>query len=89
MIEETLASEKLVTSCVEVHYPEDFLNPHYLHLSLDITSDIELISTTDGVYSLFHCSHMGFLTDQECARQLHACDLACSLFETLRCCLAQ
>lgn len=50
MTEETLASEKLVIDCVEVHYPENFLNPHYLHLILDITSDIELISTTDGVY---------------------------------------
>lgn len=44
------SSEKLVTSCIEVHYPENFLNPHYLHLILDITSDIELIPTTDGVY---------------------------------------
>lgn len=48
MTEETLASEKLVTSCAEVHYPENFLNPHYLHLILGITSDMELISTTES-----------------------------------------
>ena len=54
---------------VEVHYPENFLYLHYRNLILDRTSDMELISTTDGVYWLCHSSGTGLLIDQECARQ--------------------
>ena len=50
MADKTLASENWSPDRVEVHYPENFLYLHYRNLILDRTSDMELISTTDGVY---------------------------------------
>lgn len=69
---------------VEAHHPENVLNPRCLRLILDLTSDTELISTTDRVYWSPRSSYTGLLIVRGCSRQLSALELTRSLSGMLR-----
>lgn len=65
---------------VEAHHPENSLNPSCLHLILDLTSDMKLISTTERVCWSLHSSHIV----HGCVRQPCALELTCSMLGILR-----
>lgn len=69
---------------VEAHHTENSLNPRCLHLILDLTSDMKLISTTDRVCWSLHSSHIGLLLVHGCVKQPCALELTYSMLGILR-----
>lgn len=64
---------------MEAHNPENFLNPHTLHLILELTSHMELIFPKGGVYWPLRSDDIGLLAVHGCVRHLNALELVLTL----------